>query len=88
MLTQKWVLVFGLLWATAAVGQSAHADILNAQGQKIGTAEIRASGILPSRKQSLMAFHSQNNIAAQCPRWVERSLRQTRCPLSQPTFGV
>jgi superoxide dismutase, Cu-Zn family len=39
-----WVLVAGLLWATAGFGQSAHADIVNAQGQKIGTAEIRPSG--------------------------------------------
>jgi superoxide dismutase, Cu-Zn family len=44
MLIQKWVLIPGLLWASAAFGQSAHADILNAQGQKIGTAQVRASG--------------------------------------------
>ena len=39
-----WVLVAGLLWATAGFGQSAHSDIVNAQGQKIGTAQIRPSG--------------------------------------------
>jgi len=44
MLIQKWVLIPALLWASAAFGQSAHADILNAQGQKIGTAQVRASG--------------------------------------------
>ena len=38
------VLIPGLLWASAAFGQSAHADILNAQGQKIGAAQVRASG--------------------------------------------
>ena len=37
-------LVSALLWGTAGFGQSAHADIVNAQGQKIGTAEIRPSG--------------------------------------------
>ena len=44
MLIQKLVLITGLLWASAAFGQSAHADILNAQGQKIGAAQVRASG--------------------------------------------
>jgi superoxide dismutase, Cu-Zn family len=39
-----WALVAGLLWATAGFGQSAHADIVNTQGQKIGTAEIHPSG--------------------------------------------
>ena len=39
-----WALVAGLLWATAGFGQSAHSDIVNAQGQKIGTAQIRPSG--------------------------------------------
>ena len=43
MLIQKLVLITGLLWASAAFGQSAHADILNAQGQKIGAAQVRAS---------------------------------------------
>jgi len=33
-----------LLWATTGFGQSAHAVIVNAQGQKVGTAEIRAFG--------------------------------------------
>jgi Cu-Zn family superoxide dismutase len=34
-----------LLWASAGFAQSvAHANIVNAQGKKIGTAEIRASG--------------------------------------------
>jgi superoxide dismutase, Cu-Zn family len=37
-----FALVLVLLWATAGLAQSAHADILNAQGQKVGTAEIRA----------------------------------------------
>jgi Cu-Zn family superoxide dismutase len=39
-----FALVPVLLWATTGFGQSAHADIVNAQGQKIGTAEIRAFG--------------------------------------------
>jgi len=39
-----WALIAGLLWATAGFRQSAHADIANAQGQKIGTAQIRPSG--------------------------------------------
>lgn len=30
--------------STSAFGQSAHADILNAQGEKIGTAQIQPSG--------------------------------------------
>ncbi|HXZ12993.1 MAG TPA: superoxide dismutase family protein [Candidatus Sulfotelmatobacter sp.] len=37
------VVVPALLFATAAFGQ-AHADIVNAQGQKIGTAQFVASG--------------------------------------------
>ena len=44
MSLRNWVLVPALLWATAGLAQSAHADIVNAQGQKIGTAEIRPSG--------------------------------------------
>jgi Cu-Zn family superoxide dismutase len=44
MFIRKWILVPGLLCASAAFGQSAHADILNAQGQKIGTAQVRPSG--------------------------------------------
>ena len=44
MLIRHWILVPAFLWATAGFAQSAHADIANAQGQKIGTAEIRASG--------------------------------------------
>ena len=43
MLIRRWILVSGFLWATAAFGQSAHADIFNAQGQKIGTAQIQGS---------------------------------------------
>ena len=39
-----FALVSVLLWATTGFGQSAHADIANAQGQKIGSAEIRAFG--------------------------------------------
>jgi superoxide dismutase, Cu-Zn family len=39
-----WALIAGLLWATAGFGQSAHADIVNAQGQKIGSAQIHSSG--------------------------------------------
>ena len=39
-----WVLTVALLWATTGFDQSAHADIANAQGQKIGTAQIRLSG--------------------------------------------
>ena len=41
---RSWALTVALLWATTGFGQSAHADIANAQGQKIGTAQIRASG--------------------------------------------
>ncbi len=37
-------LVPALLWAATVFGQSAHADIVDAQGQKIGTAQIRSSG--------------------------------------------
>lgn len=41
------VLAVALMWATAAfaqsAAQSAHADIVNAQGQKIGTATLRPS---------------------------------------------
>jgi Cu-Zn family superoxide dismutase len=44
MLVRKWILVSGLLCASAAFGQSAQADILNAQGQKIGSAQVRTSG--------------------------------------------
>ena len=36
--------VAGLLWATAGFGQSAHADIVNAPGQKISTAQIHSPG--------------------------------------------
>jgi hypothetical protein len=43
----KLTLIFALLCATAVLGQSApksaHADIVNAQGQKIGTARILAA---------------------------------------------
>lgn len=45
------VLAVALMWTTAALGQSAaqsaHADIVNAQGQKIGTATLHpsASGV-------------------------------------------
>ncbi len=41
---RNWALIAGLLWAGTALGQSAHADIVGAQGQKIGTAQIRPSG--------------------------------------------
>ena len=44
MSLRNLVLVPALLWATAGLAQSAHADIVNAQGQKIGTAELRPSG--------------------------------------------
>jgi Cu-Zn family superoxide dismutase len=45
MLLRNWTLLPALLWATPGLGQSAaHADIINAQGQKVGTAEIRPSG--------------------------------------------
>lgn len=45
MSIQHWVLVPCFLWAsTAAFAQSANADFMNAQGQKIGTAQIRPSG--------------------------------------------
>jgi len=44
MLSRHLALIAALLWATSAMAQSAHADIVNAQGQKIGTAEIRPSG--------------------------------------------
>ena len=43
MLKRSWALIPVLLWASAGFAQSAHADINNAQGQKIGTAEIRPS---------------------------------------------
>jgi superoxide dismutase, Cu-Zn family len=33
-----------LLWPAPGCAQSAHADIVNAHGQKVGTGEIRASG--------------------------------------------
>jgi len=44
MLTRYWILVAGLLSLPAAYAQSAHADIVNAHGQKIGTAQLRPSG--------------------------------------------
>ncbi len=44
MSMRNCALVPALLWATAGLAQSAHADIINAQGQKVGTAEIRPSG--------------------------------------------
>lgn len=40
----KWALIPAFLWATSGSAQSAHADIVNGQGQKIGTAQIRPSG--------------------------------------------
>ena len=47
MLVRSPLLVCALVWATSAFGQgtspSAHADIVNAQGQKIGTASFVAS---------------------------------------------
>ena len=44
MLLRRWFFVSGFLWTSAAFGQSAHADFFNAQGQKIGIAQIEASG--------------------------------------------
>jgi Cu-Zn family superoxide dismutase len=44
MSIRSWALIAALLWATAGFGQSAHADIVNVEGQKIGTALIRPSG--------------------------------------------
>ena len=43
MLSHHLVLIPALLWATSALAQSAHADIIDGQRQKIGTAEIRPS---------------------------------------------
>ena len=43
MLKRSLAFIPVLLWASASFAQSAHADINNAQGQKIGTAEIRPS---------------------------------------------
>lgn len=44
MSLRNWALIFALLWASVGFGQSvAHADILDAQGKKIGTAAFRAS---------------------------------------------
>jgi len=41
----NWALIPALLWASAGFAQSAaHADIVDAQGKKIGTAAFRASG--------------------------------------------
>ena len=40
----NWALIPALLWATAGFAQSAaHADIVDAQGKKVGTAAFRAS---------------------------------------------
>ena len=44
MVIRNWALLAALLWATTGFAQSAHADIANAQGQKIGTAIISAAG--------------------------------------------
>jgi hypothetical protein len=48
MLIRNCVFAGALIWTTAVFAQSevrsAHADIVNAQGQKIGTATIRQSG--------------------------------------------
>jgi Cu-Zn family superoxide dismutase len=44
MSIRSLALVSTFLWATTAFGQSAHADIVNAQGQKVGSAVIRQSG--------------------------------------------
>jgi superoxide dismutase, Cu-Zn family len=44
MLIRNLLLMSPFLWATTAFGQSAHADIVNAQGQKVGSAVIRQSG--------------------------------------------
>jgi superoxide dismutase, Cu-Zn family len=47
MLIRNCVLAAALVWTTAtfaqSTGQSAHANIVNAQGQKIGTAAIRGA---------------------------------------------
>jgi Cu-Zn family superoxide dismutase len=48
MSIRNCVLAGALIWTTAMFAQSevrsAHADIVNAQGQKIGTATIRQAG--------------------------------------------
>jgi len=44
MSIRNLALIATLLWATTALGQSAHADFVNSQGEKIGTAQIRPSG--------------------------------------------
>ena len=46
MSKRNWILLLGLSFAAAAIGkatpqQSAHADIVNGQGQKIGTAKLQ-----------------------------------------------
>lgn len=43
MSMQKWALM-ALLWATPGFSQSAHADIVDTQGNKIGTANFYAAG--------------------------------------------
>jgi Cu-Zn family superoxide dismutase len=45
MSIRNWALVPALLWASTGLAQSAaRADILDTQGNKIGVAELRASG--------------------------------------------
>jgi superoxide dismutase, Cu-Zn family len=44
MSKRSWALIPALFWAGAGFAQSAHADIMNTQGQKIGTTKIRPSG--------------------------------------------
>lgn len=43
MSLRRWTLVL-LLWATPSLAQSVHANIVDAQGKKLGTAEFQASG--------------------------------------------
>ena len=44
MSKRSWALIPALFWASAGFAQSGHAEIINAQGQKIGTAKIRQFG--------------------------------------------
>jgi superoxide dismutase, Cu-Zn family len=43
-MSRNWALILAFLWASTGFAQSvAHADIVDAQGKKIGTATLRAS---------------------------------------------
>lgn len=44
MFNPKWSLIALLLWAAPGFAQTAHANIVDAQGNKIGTAEFHSSG--------------------------------------------